>query len=175
MFSFSRTYSTKYVLRPSAIFKCLHISYASYFFLQIRVESLQTLFTQNILQLSKSCNNFWTWIVYHKPDRYFRTMSIAKSLSTYTAYDLYWEEEYLFLTCLFKLFYGIDNPHSGHFTIGKLLPFIFPAWVLIFFNWDTLQFLFSTFILDFTFNLSGVILFYFEWAVFSSLLFKYAI
>ena len=52
-------------------------------------------------------------------------MYIAKSLSTHATDGLYWEEECLFLTCLFKLFDRIDNPHSEHFTIGKLLLFIF--------------------------------------------------
>ena len=52
-------------------------------------------------------------------------MYIAKSLSTHATNGLYWEEECLFLTCLFKLFDRIDNPHSEHFTTGKLLPFIF--------------------------------------------------
>ena len=52
-------------------------------------------------------------------------MYIAKSLSTCATNGLYREEECLFLICLFKLFDRIDNPHSEHFTIGKLLPFIF--------------------------------------------------
>ena len=86
---------------------------------------MQKLFSQNILQSSEPCNNFWTWIGYLTPDQYFGTMYIAKSLPTHATDGLYWEEECLFLTCLFKLFDRIDNPHSEHFTIGKLLPFIF--------------------------------------------------
>ena len=53
-------------------------------------------------------------------------MYLAKTLSAHATDGLYWEEESLFLTCLFKLFDRIDNPHSEHFTIGMLLPFIFP-------------------------------------------------
>ena len=61
-------------------------------------------------------------------------MYIAKSLSTHATDGLYWEEECLFLTCLFKLFNHIDNPHSEHFTIGKLLPFIFLRDILFYFK-----------------------------------------
>ena len=89
-------HSGKYVLRSSTIFKCSHISDSGPLYPQMRMKSMQKLFSQNILQSAEPCNNFWTWIGYLKPDRYFRTMYIAKSLSTHATDGLYWEEDNFF-------------------------------------------------------------------------------